>query len=1760
MDRKFYNMNFSTIFSKALLPLMLMAFLGNLDRSFAQDPLALPEVIHKSPEAASLGRYGDMEISEFTGTPNISIPLHTIKIGDIQVPISLSYNATGIRVDQEATIVGLGWDLLAGGGISYIPIGGDERLTHHHNYSAIFSWEEWQTLYDPYKGNYFLNTYPTADPYSLGFHKKYAEPHSLGNYVEDVVDPDVAYWCVLKNEGEQDMYSASFLGHNYKFFIHPNTGEAVFVGQKTKDKIRWIDDSNDFEITDANGTKYFFTSKEMLSTTNFINYWYLTRITNSRGNFVQFNYENFGYIYPIPSLSETAVYSDKDIGKTNKRTISAVHRAVQSLYLTSIETRAEQVIFEYDQDRKDLLGEGKRHLTAITIHNIHTDNLLKKYQFEYSYFNGCDIGGNYLDDGEIVADYHQYPEPNDDNLRSRLKLIGVDKVNPVNGNKEEKYFFTYNEKYKLPLKTSFSQDFWGLYNGRENKGEFIPDAEHTLIPDPKSYPFMDDHPLPTRLKGANRSMDPEYSKLGMLRTITYPTGGMTEFNFEPHISNSPYGGTAKGAESQFSTYQHTINDYNDDYEPSVSAPSKEFTLTEKTKVTIIPGFNKYEYSDEELWNSFIKLSREGESTPIAQYNIYDNPDLWVKEFELDPGTYVFECDLDDRIAFPGVLAMEHIVNAHITYTIKNQLPQELTLKYSGGLRIESITNYDDKSKVVSKKRFKYYSGIELNPVLFYLRTPIYYNDYTPPVVDQDGNTLSPGRIDYQTGMKQVFSSNNIMQRAPIASGANVGYSKVETEYVSENGNIGKEVSTYSNYYTYIIDERFFYIHNYLVAEGDLTKKEYFDENGDIVKMEKFTYEEIDVDKEFIHAYFTDRLYGYTDVNIVGSNLGSRYKIWTYANENYFHYLKRKETYNYLDGKEILSWSEYDYDPLNYQLDETRQLTSKGKIKKTTFKYPHDFDSGVSPSMVSDNILTPVIEQSSFLDNEALEYYKTEYQDVNYLSRTYYAPYEVFAKIGDGPLEKRVSYDKYDGWGNILQYHKENDIYTSFYWDYNHIYPVAKIEGIQYDDIPDNVKSSLQVIGSTEQTGESLKAFNNSIREGLQDNFVTTYTYNRGVGLKTMTGPNNRTSYYDYDDFNRLLSIKDDNSKILKAYEYQIDAGVRPPSGFNCTSIGTTQISLAWTEETDPERSFALYRYNGETWTEIYSGTANAFNDTGLELTTDYQYKLTVKENGKESFGVILNVRTKSPLRAPNEFTASVMGPRVIVLNWQAANTADGYHIYRSTTADGAYSLIGSRDGATSYPDESVEMNTQYWYKIKSYNASYESDISDALPITSWLLPPNIISAEPLSESEIQLTWEDHALEEGYKISMAGTELATVSANTTSYNVYGLSPNTLYSFRIEAVHGDMPGYYDYHSSIDSYTLFASPENLQASKQLAPDIAAISLSWDDVADEEGYRIYRAVEQDGDYTLLADVSANTTNYDDNSIEAGTTYYYKVNAYSGDSESNMTDFVSDMINVPGAFTLNIGEPNSSSIGLDWSDAGDEGGYRLYIGTSVDDINSLSSEISADQIDYWLSGLTPATEYFIRMEAVSPLGISESNTVSFTTSLQRPSLFVGTKDFCNPTFSSHFEVNPVDGAISYEWEAEPTSSFEYQSGQGTVGYNVAINDNGTIRVRAVNGSIFSDYLELNITVGDGSTAPPSPPGNIIVTRHTAAIITLSIAQVPGASSYTWTVPSDWTVRTGQGTYALSVEPVSAGNVTVTANNCSGSSAVWTQYINPDDY
>lgn len=78
----------------------------------------LPSILQPSPIAQNFMRYGEIPIDFSTGVPQIEIPIYTIGNKKVQLPLSISYHSSGIKVTDVSSEVGIGWVLNAGGIVS----------------------------------------------------------------------------------------------------------------------------------------------------------------------------------------------------------------------------------------------------------------------------------------------------------------------------------------------------------------------------------------------------------------------------------------------------------------------------------------------------------------------------------------------------------------------------------------------------------------------------------------------------------------------------------------------------------------------------------------------------------------------------------------------------------------------------------------------------------------------------------------------------------------------------------------------------------------------------------------------------------------------------------------------------------------------------------------------------------------------------------------------------------------------------------------------------------------------------------------------------------------------------------------------------------------------------------------------------------------------------------------------------------------------------------------------------------------------------------------------------------------------------------------------------------------------------------------------------------------------------------------------------------------------------------------------------------
>lgn len=486
---------------KKLLFILLCfcALVGN-----AQDPSKL-NILPPTPNIAAMERYGSYEVSLFTGLPQINIPLYEIKTKGLSMPISLSYHASGIKVTDVASWVGLGWNLNVGGAISRKAMGKPDEQSGGY----LTSSDQIKTT--------LINTSSTADY----------------NYLDQ---------NERSGDVEPDIFSYNLPNRSGKFLFNRKdrpTNPIIFIPHEALN-LQYLAASNqisEFNLTDEGGTLYKFgtSSNNQVYTENTTNEtggqsvlnattaWLLTDMISAEdGNDkISLTYANtpFGKNY-YDELDMTIVDDRIEWSGSGQGIFNIGESSTKSLqYVSSNSQKPKEIIFPNGKvvfelstnSREDMIltNTNEKSLSKIKIYNkdllSQQYNLLKTIVFNYDYFI------------------------NTDNTSKRLRLSSIDIIDKVE-RKVQSYKFTYNTQ-ALPNTLSRSRDYWGYFNGRNNLS-LVPE---TIISDYQTISGGAVVPK-TISSGNNRDVDISttsmYAKACMLSRIDYPTGGYTEFDFE----------------------------------------------------------------------------------------------------------------------------------------------------------------------------------------------------------------------------------------------------------------------------------------------------------------------------------------------------------------------------------------------------------------------------------------------------------------------------------------------------------------------------------------------------------------------------------------------------------------------------------------------------------------------------------------------------------------------------------------------------------------------------------------------------------------------------------------------------------------------------------------------------------------------------------------------------------------------------------------------------------------------------------------------------------------------------------------------------------------------------------------------------------------------------------------------------------------------------------------------------------------------------
>ena len=276
--------------------------------------------------------------------------------------------------------------------------------------------------------------------------------------------------------------------------------------------------------------------------------------------------------------------------------------------------------------------------------------------------------------------------------------------------------------------------------------------------------------------------------------------------------------------------------------------------------------------------------------------------------------------------------------------------------------------------------------------------------------------------------------------------------------------------------------------------------------------------------------------------------------------------------------------------------------------------------------------------------------------------------------------------------------------------------------------------------------------------------------------------------------------------------------------------------------------------------------------------------------------------------------------------------------------------------------------------------------------------PTGLTATAVSACQINLVWTDNSTNEtNFLIERLpdGTnfaQVASVGASVTNYADTGLLGGTAYSYRVRASNASGPSDYSNVAGDTTKSAPAAPTGLTAT---AVSGGLVNLVWEDNStNEDGFAIERSIDGTN-FTQIATVGANVTNYPDTTVFGSTTYHYQVQSFqvcgSGEvysGNSNTGTATTPAATLPAAPTgLTATAVASCQINLTWTD-NSTNEISFVIKRSPDGtIFSPIASVGANVTNYSDSGLSAGTPYYYQVAATNNTGASvDSNIASNTT------------------------------------------------------------------------------------------------------------------------------------------------------------------------------
>ncbi len=1106
-----------------------------------------------SPTVNNLMKFEETPTNNYTGIPDIKIPITSLstKAPSVKLNLSLNYHPNTAKPEDKSSEVGLGWSLFAGGAISRTVINGPDGdvvipSVHQQAKTGIY-FDEFSPASETNLTRKFLDSLETA-----------------GVYAPILVSPtynsflNFAYKACYLNlfDTEYDLYQYNFMGYSGRFIIKKNSNNQLYVQKLDENNLK-IEisslnpnktyDVRSFTIIDELGNKYIFNvtedseitsyshktgfngyiSDNMYNIGNVTSAFHLGEVQDVLGEtLIRFNYYPLSPVFFTTNSSITRSSSTPiENSYTYPHNFGNVIPAAQEFSTNSISSQTRLL--------KDIevLGRGKVNLFYLQ-NRIDTNYNHPNQLSKLDYIQILTPAGSVIDTYKF--NYSNFSFDLNDTQEYRLKL---DNISVFDASQQKKYDYQLNYTSHIPLSSSkLNIDHWGWFN-------CIKPSDNVL---------------------SSRTPSPACMKYNILESIKLPTGGVQKYDFESNtyslIGSEP-------ADIYDNPDNWNTNSYMVNHNGSQQSVKKYFfSLLDTHQMEIrFPDLDDNYDIKNNTWTFSIykKVGNVYNLITIIGPSVDPDPDYPVYHLRnLEAGDYYTTFQVISNTSYVNYGQVK--ILAEFKEKKSTNLVQFVN---GGGIRIKNISYYEAENSSVPAKSVNFaYNSLEnelkSSGALIYPK-PLheYIYEYSNVFTGSEGSIGFDKRYT-------ILSSDNFI---PVqkTQGSDVGYKNVSVSELNKGKNIytytypgdnPNTISPSSFSPPFITYPNFDFKRGLLINEKkvDASNNALFESDNvhqlrSVYKYTgiKFQYPDSPY-KEFTTASAFMDYNHYRQVCIDGSptpncNFYKDPQIFVnlemVGKSNMIHSVSK----DYNNGNYITTVNNISFNARDLPIKKETIFPSL-EVNETHISYAHEKNNSklINAHMISIPLETIVLAKQNSADpGKILSKAETKYDNPANLFPTSVVSYSL-----SNTTSTELTYDQYDSKGNLLQYTTKDGVVTSIIWGYNNTQPIAKVTGSSY-----STASGLAADIITASNNDALNPANEGALITALDAFrkqsaflnaqVTTYTYDLLTGVTSITQPSGMREIYLYDTTQRLKEIKQQEKdasgnliyKTVKEFKY-----------------------------------------------------------------------------------------------------------------------------------------------------------------------------------------------------------------------------------------------------------------------------------------------------------------------------------------------------------------------------------------------------------------------------------------------------------------------------------------------------------------------------------------------------------------------------------------------------------------------------------------------